>query len=423
MTPTAIRTTAASLALALLPAVGAQAETCTLDQVPAATLLLPYFELSLDQHAVDDTVLTINNAESEPALVHVTFWTNWAQPTISFDFYLTGYDVQTISLRDAFKLGNLPLTADQQSDPTDGVSPAGDPSWDGSFPNCGNFFPYFQNPLIFGPNLDRFRNGHTGKPIAFLGGRCLGANLGDNVARGYVTLDSVSHCSTSFPTDANYFGATGTKVANDENTLWGDYVVVRPLLGDIDPQPLIHLEADADLASATGATFYGSLASAQPGGLDHREPLGSVWGVPTVNRTLLRSELIVWRDPTSAPNAAFTGLTCNVGPDWFPLPQNEVTCFDQQENSSELCSGDECFPLATQRVPTGAAGIDTPFDQGWCRLDLGLAGEGTVSDDTDYPGDVAQSYVTAELRYGGHRSSGLAAVMLRSACDLPAAQN
>lgn len=415
----AIRRTAAGLVLAMIPALSGQAETCTLDQVPAATLLLPYFELDLGQHAQDDTILTINNATAEPALVHVTLWTNWAQPTISFDFFLTGYDVQTMSLRQAFKFGNLPLTADQQSDPGDTVSPGGDPAWDGSFPGCENFFPYFTNPLIMGPNLDRLRNGHTGKPIAFLGNKCLGANLGDNIARGYITFDSSRRCSTDFPSTAGYFGSGPSAVANDRNTLWGDYLRVRPVLGDYDPQPLIHLEADADLETATGYTFYGSLPSAQPGGLDHREPLGSVWGVPTVDRPALRTELIVWRDPTAAPNAALTGLTCNVGPDWVPLPQNAVTCFDQEENAQEVCAGDDCFPLATQRVATGASGIATPFDFGWCRLDLGLTGEGAVSADTDFPGGVAQSYVAAELKHGGHRSSGLAAVMLRSACDLP----
>ncbi len=142
---------AAGLALALLPAFAGHAATCTLDQVPAATLLLPYFELDLAPHADGDTVLTINNAEAAPALVQVTFWTNWAQPTITFDLFLTGYDVQTLSLRQAFQFGNLPLTADQQSDPGDTVSPGGDPGWDGSFPNCENFFPYFINPLVMGP--------------------------------------------------------------------------------------------------------------------------------------------------------------------------------------------------------------------------------------------------------------------------------
>lgn len=416
MTTTKTRSLAAGLVFSLLPLAPASAATCTLDQVPAATLLLPYFELNLNAHAVDDTVVAIHNSKPEPALVHVTFWTNWAQPTITFDFYLTGYDVQTLSLREAFANGNLPLTADQQSDPTDTISPAGEPGWDGDFPGCGDFFPYFTNPLIRGQNLERLRDGHSGQPISTLGERCLGANLGDNIARGYITFDSVSRCSTQFPTEAPYFGPGPDAIANTNNTLWGDFVVVRPMVADFDPQPLVHIEADADLQSATLYTFYGSLPSAQPGGLDHREPLGSVWGVPTLDRPGLRSELIVWRDPTAAPNGAFTGFTCGAGPDWAPLPQNQVTCFDQQENASELCASSDCFPLATQRVATGGAGLGTPYDQGWCQLDLGLAAEGSVTADIDFPGNVAQSYVVGTVKHGVQRSTGLAAVMLESAC-------
>lgn len=411
------RILAASLALALLPLAPASAATCTLDQVPAATLLLPYFELNLNPNAVDDTIVAIHNSEAEPALVHVTFWTNWAQPTLSFDFFLTGYDVQTISLREVFIQGNIPITADEQSDPTDSISPAGQPSWDGDFPDCGNFFPYFVNPMIRGQLVERLRDGHTGKPISSLGELCLGANLGDNIARGYITFDSASRCSTTFPSDAQYFGPGPNAVANTKNTLWGDFVAVRPLVADFDPQPLVHIEADANLESASGYTFYGSLPSAQPGGLDRREPLGNVWGVPTLDRPGLRSDLIVWRDPTAAPNGALTGFTCGSGPDWVPLPQNQVTCFDQQENASEVCVGSDCFPLATQRVASGAAGIGTPYDQGWCKLDLGLAAEGTVTADTDFPGNIAQSYVVGSVKHGIQRSTGLAAVMLESACS------
>ena len=79
--------------------------------------------------------------------------------------------------------------------------------------------------------------------------------------------------------------------------------------------------------------------------------------------------------------------------------------------------GSDCFPLATQRVASGAAGIGTPYDQGWCKLDLGLSAEGTVTADTDFPGNIAQSYVVGSVKHGIQRSTGLAAVMLESACS------
>ncbi len=141
MNDLAIRKTAAGLVLALLPALGSQAETCTLDPVPGAHAPPALFRAQPGPVRGGRHRDHGQQRRSGARLVHLTFWTNWAQPTISFDFYLTGYDVQTISLRDAFKLGNIPITADQQSDPSDAISPAGDPAWDGDFPGCENFFP------------------------------------------------------------------------------------------------------------------------------------------------------------------------------------------------------------------------------------------------------------------------------------------
>ncbi len=70
-----------------LLALGGQsfAELCTIDAVPAATLLVPYFEVDLDNTDGVDTFFSVNNASAAPALVHVIFWTNWSAPTIDFD--------------------------------------------------------------------------------------------------------------------------------------------------------------------------------------------------------------------------------------------------------------------------------------------------------------------------------------------------
>ena len=59
------------LALVSLAGVPAAAEVCDLDATPAATLLLPYFEVGPDV----TTVFSVHNASPEPALVQVTLWT------------------------------------------------------------------------------------------------------------------------------------------------------------------------------------------------------------------------------------------------------------------------------------------------------------------------------------------------------------
>ena len=103
---------------------GAIAEICTIDDVPAATLLLPYFEVDLANPNGVTTLFSINNASASAALAHVTLWTDESVPTLDFDVYLTGYDVQTLNVRDIFN-GILPRTADDGSDPSDTISPQG----------------------------------------------------------------------------------------------------------------------------------------------------------------------------------------------------------------------------------------------------------------------------------------------------------
>ncbi|MCB1032276.1 MAG: hypothetical protein KDD47_00390, partial [Acidobacteria bacterium] len=88
-----------------------QAEIGAIDAVPAATLLLPYFEVGLESCVEQPTTLfSVNNASAAPVVAHVTLWTKLARPTLDFDIYLTGYDVFTVNLADLFIHGTLPQT-------------------------------------------------------------------------------------------------------------------------------------------------------------------------------------------------------------------------------------------------------------------------------------------------------------------------
>src|ERR1044072_4930155 len=90
---------------------------------PAATLLLPHFEVDLDSQNGVQTLFSINNASARAAVAHVTPWTAPSIPPLDFDVYLPGYDVQTITLYDIFPFGNLPRTADAGADPADTANP------------------------------------------------------------------------------------------------------------------------------------------------------------------------------------------------------------------------------------------------------------------------------------------------------------
>src|SRR4051812_36289759 len=74
-------------------------DSCDIGTAPAATLLLPYFEVETATRGVD-TFFTVTNVGNLPQIAHVTLWTDWSFPVLDFNIFLTGYDVQSISLYD-----------------------------------------------------------------------------------------------------------------------------------------------------------------------------------------------------------------------------------------------------------------------------------------------------------------------------------
>ncbi|HXO20799.1 MAG TPA: hypothetical protein VOA87_12855, partial [Thermoanaerobaculia bacterium] len=196
----------------------AGAVICTVDDVPAATLLLPYFEVDLANGNGITTLFSVNNASATAILAHVVVWSDLSVPVLDFNIYLTGYDVQSINLRDILVLGNLPQTASAGQDPGDLISPKGQFSQDINFASCNGQLPPPHLPASF---LAHLQAALTGQFSNILGG-CAGLAYGDNIARGYVTVDTVNNCTLRFPGDLGYFAAGGTGDATNQNVLWGD---------------------------------------------------------------------------------------------------------------------------------------------------------------------------------------------------------
>ena len=65
------------------------------------------------------TLFTITNVSRYPQIAHVTLWTDWAYPVLTFNLFLTGYDVQAINLYDVIVRGTIA--------PPSGTSPATTP--------------------------------------------------------------------------------------------------------------------------------------------------------------------------------------------------------------------------------------------------------------------------------------------------------
>lgn len=84
------------------------------------------------------------------------------------------------------------------------------PPMDADFPGrtgpCSRPTDPFPSPTLSPAIVEHLRKAHTGKASPLLGGLCAGADYGDGdeLARGYVTVDLVRWCSSALPSDAGY---------------------------------------------------------------------------------------------------------------------------------------------------------------------------------------------------------------------------
>ena len=187
-----------------------------IDVVPAATLLLPYFEVDLDSPAGITTLFSVNNASAAPQLAHITLWTDMSRPTLDFTIYLTGYDVQTFNLGSLFRDGSLPLLEGPKPDPP-GLPNVDDNA--GAFSIAGHggdaitageselHVPAAPAAAWKLPRLHPSRSyrrtdsrrllerGPVRRDHRRWVGKHRSAGTQDNIARGYVTVDVVTNCS------------------------------------------------------------------------------------------------------------------------------------------------------------------------------------------------------------------------------------
>lgn len=385
----------------------ARAELMARDHVPAATVLFPHFEVDLDDPDGASTLLTWTNASATAVLTNVTVFSDLGVPVISFNTYLTGYDVVTFDLRALLTDGLLPGTASAGQDPGDQISNQGPISQDINFASCNGQLPY--QPL-FASTVTDIRQQLTGK-MSTIGGQCSGFDHGDNVARGYVTLNTVNNCTTRNPGDPGYFVGGGGGDVTYQNVVYGEWVLLGDNARMVHSGPGVAIEAsfqDPQVNVPGDYTFFGRhvgfLAS------DSREPLPATWALDTQARS---GELIVWRDP-KVPPARFSCATD--GPSsFYPLNQEAAILFDPQADVTEPTG--PRFPLVSQRVSLAEVGLPAGTKSGWTYLSLNT----TVGSSGNPPEDpaAAQSYITVlqfPERDGVGGNSG-AAIALDSAGD------
>ncbi len=314
------------IALALLAVAGTgYAVTCSYDNVPAATLLVPYFKVSLNG-ATDfpigtggtDTLVSIVNVSTPGVIAHVTVWNKYSKAVIDFNIPLTGKDTVSFSMRDIMNGAlspNLPQydTTKYPDDPCGIINP-GLPNV-GYEPSIGwnqTQFIRFSHPdaVTLGTDVIRSISQYNLNSVDAIGPlfrptvwdsldesgdittfstsagsnvldkdnpQCGWSNGTDSVfggsLSGYLTIDVVNYCTNFFPDQPDFYdkdaiATVGWGATYTPNVLIGDvfYVDTATNGGNISGDPAVALEFDSRLPfSPTTKTFFGKfVASTTP---------------------------------------------------------------------------------------------------------------------------------------------------------------
>lgn len=371
--------------------------TCIESPQPSATLLFPYFEVDLDDPGGLTTLVSLTNDAERCTLARVMLWTDQAVPTLTFYVYLSPNDVQTLNLRDVFA-GNLPDTSGSLDNPE---CPVTDP------PVCERSEI---DTEIVQLQLQSVRALHVGlpDPASHL---CGGSDRGDDVARGYATVDVVQSCA--FPPTVTtwsreewllpegFFQATGTAF---DNVLWGDYFFVDPSNDFAQGDTPVHIPADPERFEAGEFTFYGRYTGFDAS--DGRYPLSSRFRNRYLNGGPFDggTDLLIWRDtgsPLVAPHA------CGTPPPWAPLGEAATTAFDEEENSFVLGGLAPVCPVAGDAASFRCSLSTLPAPPfGFVDLDLGYGN-----------GVRAQAWVTPVMSAEGRYSVSFQAQCRDDLCD------
>jgi hypothetical protein len=339
--------------LAIAPLAHAN-DACNITQLPAATLLLPYFEVAFDGSVT--TLFTITNTSKVPQIAHVVMWTDLGYPTLDFNIFLTGYDVQPINLYDIFVNATIGRGTSNQ------VTPGYE-----SLPNNANphFLPDAQTLCTNLPGripayyTDEIRTIFTtGKGT--LRETCDGLGQRHPNAIGYLTIDVVATCTTAMPYEKSYWD-----VVLFDNVLTGDYEIIDSKNKLATGSPLVHLRATDGLPY----TFYDRFVPSP--GKDKRQPLPSAFAARVIDGGGLTTEFVIWHEPLTGASAKCADYMNNRS-----VAADRAFFFDEHENvfGPGYLVVTETPPMlipTTWSIPSRWIG-EIPSDDlgGWMRVDL-----------------------------------------------------
>ncbi|HEY0142359.1 MAG TPA: hypothetical protein VGF48_15780 [Thermoanaerobaculia bacterium] len=410
-------------------------DTCDIATLPAATLLLPYFEVDL--HAADKdaqtTLFTVTNVTSRPQIANVTLWTDWAYPVLSFDVFLTGYDAQSINLRDVLVRGTI--HAGSAKSARGGYSQQNDDN--PNFLNTALEACSAPPPPLSPELLAELRQVLT---LGTKTGCGANARVGGQhlMATGFITIDLVATCSSLLPNDARYFD----QLLYD-NVLTGDYqfVLPNPLIGNFaGGESLVHIRAvpeggraGAMVATSLPYTFYDRFLPRAKAFSDRRQPLPSAWAARYIQGSTggFQTDLLLWREATAAASA-----TCDTVQKGIETQLAEVVRFDERENpmtSVPFATGGNYLPAAARlsTLSDYLPALTTGDVHGWIYLNADNGGSESYHSSRDMSSGSStkhgprpgQSWILPMMTAEGRYSMAMPATMLANGCTPSAAKD
>jgi hypothetical protein len=337
-------------ASAAVPASINNDDSCDIKVGPAATLLLPYFEVDVSGTSGQTTLFTITNVSRYPEIAHVTLWTDWAFPVLTFNLFLTGYDVQAINLADVLVNRVIAPPNGTTSAAAQGtLSTATNPNLRAT--SGGGASPGLVPASIMTAVREALTIG-VFHPPGTSSCRPIGGTHANAI--GYATIDVVASCSDRMPLDATYYTAD----LLFDNVLIGDYqqIGANPAgtnvrrTFDAAGNPMVHIRAIPEgggagsiVATALPYTFYDRYTPSAMRTIDRRQPLPSTFAARYIQggRSLFETNQTIWREGTTGP-----GASCDSYHDNEPLNIGEIIRFDEHENPTTLgtCFIEACSP-------------------------------------------------------------------------------
>ena len=379
------------LARPLLASTTANNDSCDIAQQPAATLLLPYFEVDFKspESTAVSTIFSVQNTSPLPQIAHATIWTDWGYPVLNFSIFLTGYDVQAINMYDVIARGFIAPTFGTSNgetvpiNPTAGSQPAPNTANPNFLPDAATACGPGHLPGPIPAPLIQFMQvllttGHF--PGITLPGGCPNNQLGGphEHAVGYITIDVVGTCTIKTPADPDYYSS----VLLYDNVLTGDYQFVSVAAGHQYALggPMVHLRA-VPAGGAVGSTpttplpytFYDRLTqAASTRTIDRRQPLPATFAARWIEGGPggFNTNYKIWREATTSG-----ALGC---PDYVnnsTVKTTEIIRFDEHENATVFSA--PAFPLTSQTAVSSSVfppSLSSGDAGGWMYLNLNNGG-------------------------------------------------